>query len=138
MEQAERNQPAYEIYVFGSEQAAGEAFSLISSAPNAQQEYGTGGTFRRKNVIVNAGGESGSLTADVESLLNKCAGRGASQSVIRAPEEVRNERTSSERLRSEEDGAAPEASTTQEPTQEPPASESIPNPGQSPAPKEGE
>jgi hypothetical protein len=108
VEQAERNQPAYEIYVFNNERAAGEAFNLISSAPNAQQEYGAGGTFRRRNVIINADGESDSLTADAETLLNKCAGAGASQSVIRAPEEVHNGRTPSERTRSEEDGAAPE------------------------------
>lgn len=114
VEQTERNQPAYEIYVFNSEQVAGEAFNLISTAPNAQQEYGTGGTFRRRNVIINAAGEADSLTADVESLLNKCAGAGASQSVIRAPEEVRNGRTPSERTRAEEDGAAPETSEAPE------------------------
>lgn len=79
----ERKQSTYEIYVFSSAQAAGEAFNLISGAPKAKEEYGTGGTFRRKNVIINAEGEGGSLTADAESLLNKCVGAGASQSTGR-------------------------------------------------------
>jgi hypothetical protein len=145
VEQMERKQAAYEIYVFGSAQAAEEAFKLISSTPDAKEEYGTGGTFRRKNVIINAEGEGGSLTADAESLLNKCVGAGASQSIVRPPEELVNGHTRSEITKAEEDGYSfpstssetPTASTS-EPAQEPPASEDVPNPGQSPAPREGE
>lgn len=139
VEQVERKEPAYEIYVFVSTHAATEAFKLISSAPNAKIEWGGGGTFQRKNVIVNTDqGEAGSLTNSAESLLNRCVGTGASQVITRPGDEaVTSGQTLSERTRAEEDGAAPITSNP-EPTQEPPASESIPNPGQSPAPKQGE
>lgn len=152
MEQTERKEAVYELYVFASEKAAGEAFSLISSAPNAQQEYGAGGTFRRKNGIISTDqGESSSLTNSAESLLNKCVGAGASQSIVRPHEEIVDGHTRSEITRAEEDGYSPPSatettprtsgdttSTTPEPAQEAPASEAIPNPGQSPAPTRSE
>jgi hypothetical protein len=115
----------YELYVFPSEKEAGEAFTLISSAPNAKEEYGAGGTFRRANVIISTDqGEAGALTNGAESLLNRCVGAGASQSILRTQAST---------------SATSEAQTTMpEAAQEPPASESVPNPGQSPAPREGE
>jgi len=145
----------YELYVFPSDKEAGEAFTLISNAPNAKEEYGAGGTFRRANVIISTDqGEAGALTNSAESLLNRCVGAGASQSILRPPEEVINGHTRSEITKAGEDGyslpsttetaprsegEAPSAtSTIHEPAQEPPASESVPNPGQSPAPREGE
>jgi hypothetical protein len=116
----------YELYVFTSEQAATEAFTMISNAPNAKEEYGAGGTFRRANVIISTDqGEAGALTNSAESLLNRCVGAGASQSILRTQEST---------------SATSEApATTPEAAQEPPASEDNPNPGQSPAPtREGE
>ena len=141
MEQMERKQSAYELYVFGSAHAAEEAFKLMSNAP--KEEYGIGGTFRRKNVIINAAGEGGSLTADAESLLNRCVGAGASQSIVRPPEELINGHSRSEIKKAEEDGysfpnTSSEAQTSPSTAQEPPASEDIPNPGQSATPRESE
>jgi hypothetical protein len=137
--------PTYEIYVFANDQTAEAAFNLIANDSNAPEEYGAGGTFRRRNIVIGTDqGEPGPLTANAEKLLNKCAGAGASQAITRAGEEVVDGQTRSERKRSEEDGAAPDTSevttsTTPEPAQEPPASESVPNPGQSLAPtREGE
>ncbi|HTZ87562.1 MAG TPA: hypothetical protein VMB05_12915 [Solirubrobacteraceae bacterium] len=142
---------ALEIYVFPSSKVAEEAFKLIASAPNAHEEWGGGGTFRRKNVIVNTDQNPPySLTQYAEKLLNKCAGAGASQALLRPHEEAVDGQTPAERKRSEEDGGAPNTgetvprtsgdttSTTPEPAQEPPASENVPNPGQSPARREGE
>jgi hypothetical protein len=144
--------PTYEIYVFATDQLAEAAFNMIANDSSAREEYGDGGTFRRRNIIINTDqGEAGPLTAHAETLLNKCAGAGASQSITRAGEAVVDGQTSSERQRSEENGAAPNTgetvprtsgdttSTISEPAQEPPASENVPNPGQSPAPaREGE
>lgn len=149
VEQTERKESDYELYVFRSARAAEEAFNLFSSARNPGEAYGTGGTFRRANVIVNAEGEAGPLTASVETLLNKCVGKGAAQSVIRPSQEVKNGQTRSERLHSEEDGSAPSTSGTSdeapnttvptEPAQEAPASENMPSAGQSrPPAQEGE
>jgi hypothetical protein len=138
--------PTYEIYVFADDRTAESAFNLIANDSNAREEYGDGGTFRRRNIVINTDqGEPGALTANAEKLLNKCAGAGASQAITRAGEEVVDGQTRSERQRSEEDGAPPDtsettptaASTTAEPTQEPPTSENMPNPGQSPAPTRG-
>jgi hypothetical protein len=138
---------ALEIYVFPSSKVAEEAFKIIASAPNAHEEWGGGGTFRRKNVIVNTDQNPPySLTQYAEKLLNKCAGAGASQALLRPHEEAVDGQTPAERKRGEEDGTAPDTgetqptptSTTSEPAQEPPASENVPNPGQSPAPREGE
>ena len=139
--------PTYEIYVFANDQTAEAAFNLIANDSNAREEYGDGGTFRRRNIVISTDqGEPGSLTKNAETLLNKCAGAGASQAITRTGEEVVDGQTrSDERKRSEEHGAAPDTSeattstagTTPEPVQEPPASESVPNPGQSPAPTRG-
>jgi hypothetical protein len=140
--------PGLELYVFPSNKAAEEAFNIISAAPNAKEEWGSGGTFRRENVIANGDQASGSLTTVAETLLNKCVGAGASQSVIRPPEEVIDRHSRSEIERAGEDGdvlppsttdegrATPETTqeTTQEPAQEPPSSEDRPNPGSSPVP----
>jgi hypothetical protein len=141
----EKQSPFNELYVFPSSKAAEEAFNIISAAPNAREEWGSGETFRRGNVIAETGqNPSGSLTASAETLLNRCAGPGASQSVIRPPEEVIDGRSRAEIERAGEDGdvllpnttgedqAAPD--TTQEPTQEPPSSEDRRSPGSSPVP----
>jgi hypothetical protein len=145
--------PLNELYVFSNDKTAEEAFQIISAAPHAKEEWGSGETFRRGNVIAGTGqNPSGSLTTSAEMLLNRCVGAGASQSVIRPPEEVIDGRSRAEIERAEEDGdvllpsttgegqTTPETTpaTTPEPAQEPPASEDVPNPGQSPAPKEGE
>jgi hypothetical protein len=136
--------PGLELYVFPSNKTAEEAFNIISAAPNAKEEWGSGGTFRRENVIANGDQASGSLTTVAETLLNKCAGPGASQSVIRPSEEVIDGHSRSQIERAGQDGdvlpdttggetVAP-TETTQEPAQEPPASEDRTNPGQSPVP----
>lgn len=136
-----------ELYVFPSSKVAEEAFKMIAGAGNAHEEWGGGGTFLRKNVIVNTDqNPPSSLTADAETLLNRCVGTGASQQIIRPHEEVVDGHTSSERTRAEEDGYTLPSEGTDttgtnapEPAQEPPASENVPNPGQSPAPtREGE
>jgi hypothetical protein len=144
------NATGFELYVLPSNKAAEESFNLISNAPNAAEEYGGGGTFRRKNVIIStASNPPYSLTTYAETLLNKCVGAGASQSVLRSShEEVIDGRTRSEITRAEEKGeallgrtggeAVAPTETTQEPTQEPPSSEDRTNPGQSPIPGEGE
>jgi hypothetical protein len=117
----EKQPLTYELYVFNSEKATEEAFMLISAAPHASEEYGAGGTFRRANVIISTDqGEAGSLTNNAETLLNRCVGKGASQSILRT------QTTASTSTKS--------SSTTPEAEQEPPASESVPSAGQSPAP----
>ena len=144
--------PSMELYVFPSNQIAEEAFKIITAAPNAKEEWGGGGTFRRGNVIATASDQgSGSLITVAETLLSKCVGAGASQSIVRPEEEMIDGRPRSEIERAGEDGdvplpsttgedqAAPETTqeTTQEPAQEPPASEDRTNPGSSPVPGEG-
>jgi hypothetical protein len=143
VEQTERKIADYELYVFGSAQAAGEAFTLISRAPNAKEEYGAGGTFRRKNVILNTDqGEASSLTANAETLLNKCVGAGASQSTLRPPEEMLNGQTRSEITKAEEDGHSlpstrEEPHTSAPPAGEPGAATMGNRPGEIPAPGDG-
>jgi hypothetical protein len=144
------NPTGFELYVFPSNKTAEESFNLISNAPNAKEEYGSGGTFRRKNVIIStAQSQPYSLTTYAETLLTKCVGAGASQTILRSSrEEMIDGRTRSEITRAEEKGEAllgrpsgetvAPTETTQEPTQEAPQSEDRTNPGSSPVPGEGE
>lgn len=120
--QAQEQKPQFDLYVFASAKTATEAFKLISAAPNASAEYGAGGgTFQRNNIIINTEQEPpGSLTALAESLLNKCAGAGATESVLRSQEST---------------STTGESSTSQ--SSEVP-SENQPSQGQSPVPGESE
>lgn len=144
----EKHNPQFELYIFPSSRTAEEAFNIISATPNAREEWASGETFRRGNVIADTQqNPSGTLTAFAETMLNKCVGPGASQSIVRAPEQLIDGHSLSEIKKAEEDGysfpstsseAQTSTSAAPEPAQEPPASEDIPNPGQSPAPREGE
>jgi hypothetical protein len=121
--QAQEQTPQFDLYVFPSAKTATEAFKLISSAPNASAEYGAGGTFQRGNVIVSTEQEPpGSLTALAESLLNKCAGAGATESVLRSQESTSTGQSTTGESSASQEGAPGE----QEPSQ-----------GQSPVPGEG-
>jgi hypothetical protein len=107
--------PQFELYVFPSSKTAEEAFRIISATPNAREEWGSGETFRRGNVIAGTQqSPSGSLTALAETLLNKCVGLGASQTVIRPQEELIDGHTRSEINRAGEDGRILPNTTTGE------------------------
>lgn len=120
--QAQEQNPQFDLYVFPSAKVATEAFKLISAAPNASAEYGAGGgTFQRGNVIVSTDQEPpGSLTALAESLLNKCAGTGATESILRSQESTSTT------------GESPTSQSSEVP------SENQPSQGQSPVPGESE
>ncbi len=95
----------FELYIFKNDKTAEEAFNLISTAPNTKEEWGDGGSFRRGNVIADAEEYPGSsITAEAESLLNKCVGSGSTQTILRPNEEIINGRTRSEINRANEDG----------------------------------
>lgn len=127
----EKQPLVFELYVFPSNRTAEEAFNLISDATNAKEEFGAGGTFRRENVIISTDqGQASSLTPLAESLLNKCAGAGASQLVLRTQESTDTSTSTS--------GEAITPAATPEPGQEAPASEDRTNPGKSTVPGEGE
>ncbi len=121
--QAQEQKPQFDLYVFASTKTATEAFKLIENAPNARAEYGAGGTFQRGNVIVSTEQEPpGSLTALAESLLNKCAGAGATESILRSQESTSTGQSPTGESSTSQEGAPYE----QEPSQ-----------GQSPVPGEG-
>jgi hypothetical protein len=119
--QKQETTPQFDLYVFPSAKTATDAFKLIENAPNASAEYGAGGTFQRGNVIISTDqNPPGSLTALAESLLNKCAGTGATESVLRSQESTSTTGESSTSQSSEVPG------------------ESQPSQGQSPVPGEAE
>jgi len=122
--------PTFSLYIFKNDKTAEEAFNIISTAPDAHEEWGGGGTWRRQNLIITtSGGEPGSLPVAAETLLQKCAGTGTSQSVLRTQESASTNTDTGEAI-----APAP----TPEPAPEAPDSEDRPNPGQSPIPGEGE
>jgi len=96
--------PGFDVYVFKDLKTAKEAFSLISGSENAAQEFGGGGTFVARNVVITTDQESPQLDTFADALLRKCTGSSATQSIHR--EEGSTESASSE--------AAPEASSTGE------------------------
>lgn len=138
----DENHAPFTLYIFQNDKTAEEALKLISTAPDAHEEWGSGGTWRRQNLIITNGDEPGSLSVAAETLLKKCTGAGASQSVLRPQEkeEVVDGRTRSEITRAEAKGEAllgrtsGEAAAPTEAAQEPPASEDHTNPGSSPVP----
>lgn len=76
---------SFSIYVFKNSQIAIEAFKIIVHTPNAEEEWGAGGTFQRANVVLTTQTSSPSLVAAAETLLNKCSVPGHSQSILRKP-----------------------------------------------------
>jgi len=117
----------FSLYVFADTKTATEAFHLISSSPNATNEYGAGGSFQRGNIIINSASQesSGSLTALAETLLNKCAGAGATESILR-PQESQNTTGENTGQSTTDETSPSQEGTPDEPSQ-----------GQSPVPGEG-
>jgi hypothetical protein len=108
--ETQANTPGFEIYVFPSSQAAKEALSMISHAQDPNEEFGGGGTFIAKNVVISTDQDSpGSLLSFANALLKKCAGTTATQSV---------ERSQTSGSESETEASTPETPTTEEPSSE--------------------
>jgi hypothetical protein len=125
--EAERNAntPGFNIYIFQDTKTAEQAFRLIEHAPDAQEEYGAGGTFQRGSMVITTDqSPTGSLNGFAESLLNKCVGKGTTHSFLR-------EATASEGASTE---ATPETNTGEVGA----PGESEAPAGQSPLPNEGE
>jgi predicted small secreted protein len=117
--------PGFDVYVFPDNKTATEAFALISGSENAADEFGGGGTFIARNIIITTDQESPQLDVFADALLKKCAHSSATQSIHR--EEDSTEGASSEVPPS------PEASPTGEvgaPGQSEPSARQSPVPGQ--------
>jgi hypothetical protein len=119
--------PGFDVYVFPDNKTATEAFALISGSENAADEFGGGGTFIARNIIITTDQESPQLDVFADALLKKCAHSSATQSIHR--EEGSTEGASSEVPPS------PEASPTGEVGA---PGQSEPSAGQSPVPGRGE
>lgn len=105
--------PGFDVYVFPNPKTAKEAFSLISSSENATQEFGAGGTFAAKNVVISTDQESPQLDTFANALLRKCAGSAATQSIHReASAEGSSESASEAPAANGADDAPSEAPTT--------------------------
>jgi hypothetical protein len=116
--------PGFDVYVFPDSKTAKEAFALFAHAQNASQEFGGGGTFMAKNIVVSTDqSPPGSLATFADALLKKCAGTTSSQSVYRSEE-------SSTESAATEVPASPESGEVGAP------SEAGPSAGQSPYPEE--
>jgi hypothetical protein len=132
--EAERNseKPEWELYVFKDDQTAQEAFNIIRNAAKPKAEFGAGGTFLRKNLIITTvASVRGSLIGWAEPLLRKCVGAGSTKSIIRPPEEVVDGYSRSQLNKMGEDGDAPIIPNPEDPTGE------ETSPSESEAPKAG-
>jgi hypothetical protein len=119
--------PGFDVYVFPDPKSAQEAFSLIAHSENAQEEFGGGGTFIAKNVVIDTDQTPpGSLDSFADALLKKCVGSSATQSLHREEDSTGD---STEGTASETP-AAPETGEVGAP------SEAEPSAGQSPYPGE--
>jgi hypothetical protein len=98
--------PGFNVYVFPDNKTAAETFALISGSENAAEEFGGGGTFIARNVVITTDQESAQLDVFADALLRKCVGSSATRSIHR--EEGSTEGASSEAPQS------PEASSTGE------------------------
>jgi hypothetical protein len=79
----EANTPGFDIYVFDSNKAAEEAFAMIEGAEHASEEFGGGGTYVAKNIVITSDQDAASLDSTADALLKKCAGISPTHSIHR-------------------------------------------------------
>jgi hypothetical protein len=87
--------PGFDVYVFKDDATAKEAFELFSNAQSSG-EFGGGGTYVSKNIVIDTDQTPpGSLDSFADTLLKRCTGSSATQSLHRS-EESSTEGTASE------------------------------------------
>jgi hypothetical protein len=124
--ETQANAPGFDVYVFPDEKTAKEAFTLIAHAENAHEEFGGGGTFQAKNIIISTDqNPPGSLDSFADALLKKCTGSSATQSLHR---EEQDSEGSTEGTASE--APAQESGEVGAPGQSEPSAGQSPVPGQ--------
>jgi hypothetical protein len=75
------NSPGWELFVFKDDKTAEEAFDIMR---NVKETWDAAGAFRRKNVVIATDiGAPAMVSGIAEELLNRCAGKVASQSFVR-------------------------------------------------------
>jgi len=111
--------PGFDVYVFKDAAAAKDAFELFANAQSSG-EFGGGGTYLAKNVVIDTDqSPPSSLDSFADALLKHCTGSSATQSLHR------------------EEGASSEA-PSQDTGEVGAPSETEPSADQSPVPGQGE
>jgi hypothetical protein len=129
----DENAPGFSLYVFKDEATAKQAFALFQHAPDPQEEFGAGGTFLAKNVIASTDqNPPGALVGYANTLLKKCVGSAASQSLYR-PNGLTSEASGSGST-GNEDPTTTETAPTSEGGEVGASSEDETSAGQSPLP----